>query len=28
VIRWAFVQTDCTLRAEPSEILAALDALG
>ncbi|GAA1270352.1 peroxiredoxin-like family protein [Kitasatospora nipponensis] len=27
-IRWAFVQTDYTLRAEPADILAALDALG
>ncbi|WP_427164665.1 peroxiredoxin-like family protein [Streptomyces sp. C1-1] len=28
VIRWAFVHTDYTLRAEPADILAALDALG
>ncbi|WP_328886571.1 peroxiredoxin-like family protein [Streptomyces sp. NBC_00316] len=28
VIRWAFVNTDYTTRAEPSDILAALDALG
>ncbi|MGX1848834.1 peroxiredoxin-like family protein [Streptomyces sp. NPDC055299] len=27
VIRWAFVETDHTLRAEPTDILAALDAL-
>lgn len=27
VIRWAFVATDYTTRAEPSDILAALDAL-
>ncbi|MCX5424260.1 peroxiredoxin-like family protein [Streptomyces sp. NBC_00078] len=27
-IRWAFVNTDYTLRAEPADILAALDALG
>ncbi|GAA5077533.1 hypothetical protein GCM10023336_68360 [Streptomyces similanensis] len=27
VIRWAFVDTDCTNRAEPADILAALDAL-
>ncbi|AXK37126.1 AhpC/TSA family protein [Streptomyces armeniacus] len=27
VIRWAFVNTDYTVRAEPTEILAALDAL-
>ncbi|MFB7667017.1 peroxiredoxin-like family protein [Kitasatospora sp. NPDC056138] len=26
-IRWAFVQTDYTLRAEPADILAALDTL-
>ncbi|MFI5550453.1 peroxiredoxin-like family protein [Streptomyces sp. NPDC051738] len=28
VIRWAFVNTDYTTRAEPADILAALDALG
>ncbi|MEU6148104.1 peroxiredoxin-like family protein [Streptomyces sp. NPDC047081] len=28
VIRWAFVHTDYTLRAEPADILAALDAFG
>ncbi|MFY9932606.1 MAG: peroxiredoxin-like family protein [Streptosporangiaceae bacterium] len=28
VIRWAFVDTDYTKRAEPADILAALDALG
>ncbi|MCQ9177653.1 AhpC/TSA family protein [Streptomyces sp. IBSBF 2953] len=28
VIRWAFVHTDYTKRAEPADILAALDALG
>jgi peroxiredoxin len=28
VIRWAFVDTDYTKRAEPDDILAALDALG
>ncbi|WP_327318838.1 peroxiredoxin-like family protein [Streptomyces sp. NBC_01235] len=28
VIRWAFVDTDYTRRAEPADILAALDALG
>ncbi|MFF2012733.1 peroxiredoxin-like family protein [Streptomyces sp. NPDC058195] len=28
VIRWAFVDTDFTVRAEPAGILAALDALG
>ncbi|MFI9723075.1 peroxiredoxin-like family protein [Streptomyces sp. NPDC052396] len=28
VVRWAFVDTDYTVRAEPAEILAALDALG
>jgi peroxiredoxin len=27
-IRWAFVDTDYTRRAEPADILAALDALG
>ncbi|MCZ4123714.1 peroxiredoxin-like family protein [Streptomyces sp. H39-S7] len=27
VIRWAFVRADYTLRAEPADILAALDAL-
>ena len=27
VVRWAFVDTDYTVRAEPAEILAALDAL-
>lgn len=27
VIRWAFVDTDYTTRAEPAEILAALDAM-
>jgi peroxiredoxin len=27
-IRWAFVNTDYTKRAEPTDILAALDALG
>jgi peroxiredoxin len=27
VIRWAFVNTDYTTRAEPADILAALDAL-
>jgi peroxiredoxin len=27
VIRWAFVDTDYTKRAEPGDILAALDAL-
>ncbi|MEU2561003.1 peroxiredoxin-like family protein [Streptomyces longispororuber] len=27
VIRWAFVATDYVLRAEPSDVLAALDAL-
>ncbi|MFF8597999.1 peroxiredoxin-like family protein [Streptomyces sp. NPDC015232] len=27
VIRWAFVDTDYTVRAEPTDILAALDAL-
>ncbi|MFF4224247.1 peroxiredoxin-like family protein [Streptomyces abikoensis] len=27
-IRWTFVQADYTLRAEPADILAALDALG
>ncbi|MGP4019737.1 peroxiredoxin-like family protein [Saccharopolyspora sp. 5N708] len=27
IIRWAFVDTDYTVRAEPAEILAALDAL-
>lgn len=27
-IRWAFVDTDYTARAEPDDILAALDALG
>jgi peroxiredoxin len=26
-IRWAFVNTDYTTRAEPADILAALDAL-
>jgi peroxiredoxin len=28
VIRWAFVNTDYTIRAEPADIIAALDALG
>ncbi|MEV6766749.1 peroxiredoxin-like family protein [Streptomyces sp. NPDC051105] len=28
VVRWAFVDTDFTVRAEPADILAALDALG
>lgn len=28
VIRWAFVDTDYTKRAEPADVLAALDALG
>lgn len=28
MIRWAFVDTDYTTRAEPADILAALDALG
>ncbi|QKW07981.1 AhpC/TSA family protein [Streptomyces sp. NA04227] len=28
VIRWAFVETDYTVRAEPADILAALDGLG
>ncbi|MGK5557559.1 peroxiredoxin-like family protein [Actinomadura kijaniata] len=28
VIRWAFVTTDYTTRAEPADVLAALDALG
>ncbi len=28
VIRWAFMDTDYTKRAEPDDILAALDALG
>jgi peroxiredoxin len=28
VIRWAFVDTDYTARAEPADILAALDELG
>ncbi|WSQ15243.1 AhpC/TSA family protein [Streptomyces sp. NBC_01231] len=28
VIRWAFVDADYTKRAEPSDLLAALDALG
>ncbi|MFF8392032.1 peroxiredoxin-like family protein [Streptomyces sp. NPDC016172] len=28
VIRWAFVNTDYTTRAEPADILAALDVLG
>ncbi|OPF83741.1 alkyl hydroperoxide reductase [Streptomyces antioxidans] len=27
-VRWAFVDTDFTVRAEPADILAALDALG
>ncbi|MDQ0991019.1 peroxiredoxin [Streptomyces sp. V3I7] len=27
VIRWAFVGTDYTARAEPADIVAALDAL-
>jgi peroxiredoxin len=27
-VRWSFVQTDYTVRAEPAEILSALDALG
>ncbi|MFE3521624.1 peroxiredoxin family protein [Streptomyces sp. NPDC059161] len=27
-IRWAFVDTDYTVRAEPADILAALDTLG
>lgn len=27
IVRWAFVATDHTLRAEPADILAALDAL-
>lgn len=27
IVRWAFVETDYALRAEPSDILAALDAL-
>ncbi|KAB1979033.1 peroxiredoxin-like family protein [Streptomyces triticiradicis] len=28
VIRWAFVDTDYTARAEPADVIAALDALG
>ncbi len=28
VIRWAFVDTDYTVRAEPSDVVAALDAIG
>ncbi|MDQ1006384.1 peroxiredoxin [Streptomyces sp. V4I23] len=28
VVRWAFVSTDYTTRAEPADILAALDSLG
>ncbi|MGH1554781.1 peroxiredoxin-like family protein [Streptomyces sp. L7] len=28
MIRWAFVDTDYTTRAEPADVLAALDALG
>lgn len=28
VIRWAFVDTDYTTRAEPADIIAALDAIG
>ncbi|MFF4398227.1 peroxiredoxin-like family protein [Streptomyces sp. NPDC001480] len=28
IIRWAFVDTDYTKRAEPADILAALDSLG
>ena len=28
VIRWAFVDTDYTARAEPADVLAALDGLG